>query len=744
MRKLFLLVLVIFLCSGAFSQGITLSFVGQLDNSEYCPMDSVVVTNVTRNWTESVVYPDTIIVVGGTVGNNLNIVLAEGLEQNVPNPFDCETRVELAVLKREDVRMQLLDVAGHVCAEYAGSLNEGVHVFDISAANPQTYILNAILGSRSYSIRMVNVGSGCGCSIKYAGIGNDVVRKFETANEFELGDDMRYVGYTTIDGDLVASPVVERSLTESQCVTLSFSRNYRPRVQTLSASGVTNLSATLRGRLIDVGGTAIIAHGFCYGTSEDNLSNNVTLSEFDDFSFVLTGLAHATTYYYRAYVTNSNGTSYGNVMSFSSNTIFMTDGVVADINCGETFYFYDSGGPDDGFGVHENMTATFISDGRLTLSFSYYEMLDDIWNFNMSVYDGDASGTALLSRVSGGDIPPSVTACSGIMTIVWHSDGLDCWGWSATISSNCNEATPPDVVTMAVDSVGFACADFRGEVTFDGHSSVSDRGFVYGINPDSLTNTLTAGKGAGSFSVRKTTLNPTTVYYYRAYATNCAGTSFGELMSFTTAEYTFYGTPGDQFTDTRDGNVYRTVTIGSQTWMAENLRYVGDFPLVSEVGTFSTSPYYCYPDNNAENVAVYGCLYNWYAQMNGDSISSSSPSDVQGICPDGWHMPSRSEWRELADNLGGTSYAGSALAGNAELWGNEYIANSPYFGLSRFDALPAGAYSTSRYFYVGFGAVAIFGATDGPGVAIIEISNGLSMGVSGAVKATSVRCVRDN
>ena len=74
MRKLCLSILLMcFLCLGAFSQEITLSFIGQLNNSEYCPMDSVVVTNVTRNWTESVVYPDTIIVVGGTVGNNLNI-----------------------------------------------------------------------------------------------------------------------------------------------------------------------------------------------------------------------------------------------------------------------------------------------------------------------------------------------------------------------------------------------------------------------------------------------------------------------------------------------------------------------------------------------------------------------------------------------------------------------------------------------------------------------------------------------
>ena len=318
MRKLFLLVLVIFLCLGAFSQEITLSFIGQLNNSEYCPMDSVVVTNVTKNWTETIVYPDTIIVVGGTVGNNLNIASAMGLEQNVPNPFDCETRVELAVLQHEDVRVQLLDVAGHVFAEYTGSLSEGVHVFDISAANPQTYILNAIIGSRSYSIRMVNVGSGCGCSIKYSGLGKGIVRKFETTNEFELGDDMQCVGFATIDGDIVISDTVEQSFTESQCVTLHFTRSL-PQVETLAASSVTNLSAILHGRITGTGGSSIIACGFYYGTSEDDLSQNVAATITDnEFFYELTGLTTGTTYYYKAYATNSENAGYGEVRLFTT------------------------------------------------------------------------------------------------------------------------------------------------------------------------------------------------------------------------------------------------------------------------------------------------------------------------------------------------------------------------------------------------------------------------------------------
>ena len=84
----------LFLCLGTFSQEITVSFAGLFNGTDY-RLDSVVVTNLTRNWTETVEYPDTIIVLGSTVGANLNIAVEQGLRQNVPNPFDCTTRTEL-------------------------------------------------------------------------------------------------------------------------------------------------------------------------------------------------------------------------------------------------------------------------------------------------------------------------------------------------------------------------------------------------------------------------------------------------------------------------------------------------------------------------------------------------------------------------------------------------------------------------------------------------------------------------
>ena len=125
---------------------------------------------------------------------------------------------------------------------------------------------------------------------------------------------------------------------------------------------------------------------------------------------------------------------------------------------------------------------------------------------------------------------------------------------------------------------------------------------------------------------------------------------------------------GNLFNDFRDNNIYRTVKISSQCWMAENLAYL---PSVSPSSTGSDiTPYYYVYDYQGTDVSVaktstnyqtYGVLYNWPAVMNGESSSTSVPSGVQGICPSGWHLPSDGEWTVLTNYLGGLSVAGGKM-----------------------------------------------------------------------------------
>jgi uncharacterized protein (TIGR02145 family) len=120
----------------------------------------------------------------------------------------------------------------------------------------------------------------------------------------------------------------------------------------------------------------------------------------------------------------------------------------------------------------------------------------------------------------------------------------------------------------------------------------------------------------------------------------------------------------ETFADTRDGKTYRTVKIGKQVWMAENLNY-------------KTDSSWCYKDN-PDNCKKYGRLYAWNAAMK--------------ACPAGWHLPDTSEWRELTIFAGGVDEtAGTRLRSKSPLDWN----GTDNYG---FSALPGGNYSPDGYF----------------------------------------------
>ena len=172
------------------------------------------------------------------------------------------------------------------------------------------------------------------------------------------------------------------------------------------------------------------------------------------------------------------------------------------------------------------------------------------------------------------------------------------------------------------------------------------------------------------------------------------------------------------FCDIRDSAVYAMVRIGSQTWMKENLNH--------EYG-FDGHKYgsYCYHDS-AMYCAKYGKLYTWAAAM--DSVNTgcgdgaycdADTGRVQGVCPDGWHLPDTVEWRSLFAAVGGKSVAGTALK-SATGWkeGNDPFPGTPFpaTNSSGFSALPSG-FRYEFTMYDSEGLYAIFWSTsehDGP------------------------------
>ena len=123
--------------------------------------------------------------------------------------------------------------------------------------------------------------------------------------------------------------------------------------------------------------------------------------------------------------------------------------------------------------------------------------------------------------------------------------------------------------------------------------------------------------------------------------------------------------PGAATVTDIDNNTYTTVQIGTQCWMRENLRttrYADGTSIPMGNSISETSCRYA-PDDNKSKVTKYGYLYNWPAMMHGSRSSDSNPSGVQGICPDGWHVPSDAEWTQLTNYVSSQS---EYVRGNTE------------------------------------------------------------------------------
>ena len=213
------------------------------------------------------------------------------------------------------------------------------------------------------------------------------------------------------------------------------------------------------------------------------------------------------------------------------------------------------------------------------------------------------------------------------------------------------EPTLPVVSTDSVADVTSVSALFRGAVTDDGYADVTARGFCWGQSPNPTVDSTNSvdGSGLGTFSHSAVQLQDATTYYVRAYATNSVGTAYGEEMTFTTDSAVAAGC-GQLRVEDPDGNFYGTVQIGTQCWMKENLRtthYADGEEITLSTATTNANPSYFYPGGNPANVANFGLLYNWAAAMHGASASAAIPSGVQGVCPDGWHLPSSAEFNAL-------------------------------------------------------------------------------------------------
>lgn len=280
----------------------------------------------------------------------------------------------------------------------------------------------------------------------------------------------------------------------------------------------------------------------------------------------------------------------------------------------------------------------------------------------------------------------------------------------------------PLVGKVAIDSIsGFesASATIYGRVISDGNGTIKEIGVCYGLftsqGPDTTNNKVISTVNAGNFSVKVSGLIWGERYTAKAYIINEAGLSYGSNISFYSCNCS---DKFEYFTDSRDSHQYKTIKIGTQIWMAENLAYLPSVNNASESSP-TLAKYYVYYHKSTNvseakattSYTTYGVLYNWPAAMAGASSSSNAPSGVKGICPDGWHLPSDAEWTTLSSYLTNNGFgfgnSGNDIAkaiASTKGWESSVHAGTPgndpgVNNMSCFSALPGGGNCKSSAVY---------------------------------------------
>ena len=515
-----------------------------------------------------------------------------------------------------------------------------------------------------------------------------------------------------------------------------------PSVTTEPATGVGQTAALLNGTLSNPSNVAITAKGFEWKAVGAGSYTQVSVTG-SYMSYTLTGLTASSEYIYRAFVTTASGTSYGQEVTFTTaappacpvlgtptfckqvgtNTVTIIirtpiENYDADLISG-IIYDYDFvlpgfGGGSIGSGGQSMATVDNVTnvDGNY-VCVQQVELSAETWQANQSLMMSYSQTIEFSSN------------CDGSSSVTYSPDEVEVMAMPA-----CESGTCPSLGATGTPGVSVSNSVFVTVITAINDYDANKIGlYSYRIyyTDDQYFVKYTDHGASISEAGLKVTFNPSVelpVPYASSVCTLrlvpvlnviCSDTAqIGEGVEYVYVPVFNCGT--DNVFDV-DGNEYATVLIGAQCWMKENLRtkHFPDgisIPVTANDSIFMSSCYYDYTSSSIP-LAKRGLLYNWPAAMYGASSSNANPSGVQGVCPNGWHVPSDAEWTQLTDYVSSQSTyrcgtgdnadnIASALASKTTDWYSSDILcavghNPESNNETGFDAFPAGFYFSEGY-----------------------------------------------
>ena len=664
----------------ATAQTVTLSFSGRDAQNHFLQLDRVTVTNLTRGWQETLIWPDTVLILQSQSGIGETDAAAPSffLSQNTPNPFNGTTDVFLTVAEAGAVKLEIMDINGRVVVPMMDISSiirandySPRHQFHVTLSTAGTYILTARQNGQSASIKMVNNGGGNGDGIvktthalsPHALSPQSIPPQSKShiraasANPFSIGDQMEYTGFATISGNACESHTITQAQQGSESFRLQFDET---------------LPAAVDGQPCPSTPTLTDIDGNVYNTvqlgSQCWMKENLRTTRFANCNPIALGTDPSATdkLYYYPNSDEANVETYG--LLYNWNAIMNGGSSSATIPSGV------QGVCPDGWHVPSNAEWNALIGyigGR-----SQYLCGGESANVAKALANNSGWNTGNMECAVGvNQETNNATHFTGLPTGGFVSSGIANFGKYAMFWSCTGNSTDAEAYYLGYNSANV------------GHP-VSGYSVTYGMGVRCVRD---EGNGGGDAS----DLNSCPVTSPNANETGAGGRII-ELKDY-------------------DNNSYRVVKIGSQCWMKDNLRtkHYADGTSISQGSnsmfclTTNTS-YYFYPDGHSSNAGTYGLLYNWKAAIRSlSSASTSNPSGVQGVCPNGWHLPSEAEYAQMTDfvqsqseyacNPNYANYVASAFA-SSNYWGTSSIECAPGYNPSAndatgFNAVPAGQWA---------------------------------------------------